>query len=206
METHADIRVISGEISDAGVFTLSPGGILTGRVIDASGQPIAQARVSVVGGSGRFMKAAGSARPQTSVVTGNDGSFRFDNLKNGSISLRVRASGFVDMTTDPVNPATLDGDLEVVLEVGGVIVGTVINQSRRPVARQKVYLKGQKRSLERTTDPEGRFTFDDLPTGEYTVRTFTYRKSKDDPNTDDVQTVAIRSGETIEVTLQKREG
>src|SRR5580700_8564634 len=72
-------------------------GVLTGRIVDSSGNPVANAIVAVAGVDN------GQAR---STTTGTDGSYRFDDLPLGSYRMKLEAAGF---QTLEVPSATVDG-------------------------------------------------------------------------------------------------
>ncbi|MBL8754088.1 MAG: sigma-70 family RNA polymerase sigma factor [Planctomycetes bacterium] len=78
--TSAEVVVDSGRRSEV-VVVLSPGAVVTGRVLDATGLPVAGAVVARVGRYFEF------ARPRTE--SGPDGVFRLEHLPSGSVTLSV---------------------------------------------------------------------------------------------------------------------
>jgi hypothetical protein len=72
-------------------------GVLTGRVVDSSGNPVANATVTVTSVDN------GQAR---SATTGTDGSYRFDDLPLGNYRMKLEAAGF---QTVEIPSATVDG-------------------------------------------------------------------------------------------------
>jgi protocatechuate 3,4-dioxygenase beta subunit len=58
-------------------------GVLTGRVVDSSGNPVANATVTVTSVDN------GQAR---SATTGTDGSYRFDDLPLGNYRMKLEAA------------------------------------------------------------------------------------------------------------------
>src|ERR1700728_2266641 len=84
-------------------------GVLTGRIVDSSGNPIANATVTVTSVEN------GQAR---SATTGTDGSYRFDDLPLGSYRMKLEAAGFQTLeipsaTVDGTKPSVVDEKLQV---------------------------------------------------------------------------------------------
>ena len=85
-------------------------GVLTGRVVDSSGNPVANATVTVTSVDN------GQAR---SATTGTDGSYRFDNLPLGSYRMKLEATGFQALeipsaTVDGTKPSVVDEKLQAI--------------------------------------------------------------------------------------------
>ena len=83
-------------------------GVLTGRVVDSSGNPVANATVTVTNVDN------GQAR---SATTGTDGSYRFDDLPLGNYRMRLEAAGFQTLeipsaTVDGTKPSVVDEKLQ----------------------------------------------------------------------------------------------
>ncbi|MGA9977324.1 MAG: carboxypeptidase-like regulatory domain-containing protein [Candidatus Sulfotelmatobacter sp.] len=83
-------------------------GALTGKVVDSSGNPIANATVTVTSVD------SGQAH---SATTGTDGSYRFDGLPAGNYRIKLEAAGFQTLeipsaTVDGTKPSVLDEKLE----------------------------------------------------------------------------------------------
>ena len=84
-------------------------GVLTGRVVDSSGNPVANAAVTVTS------LDDGQAR---SATTGTDGSYRFDELPLGNYRMKLEAAGFQNLeipsaTVDGTKPSVVDEKLQV---------------------------------------------------------------------------------------------
>ena len=79
-------------------------GVLTGRVVDSSGNPVANATVTVTSVDN------GQAR---SATTGTDGSYRIDDLPVGNYRMKLEASGF---QTLEIPSATVDGTKPLVVD------------------------------------------------------------------------------------------
>jgi hypothetical protein len=83
-------------------------GVLTGRVVDSSGNPVANATVTVTSVDN------GQAR---SATTGTDGSYRFDELPMGNYRMKLEAAGFQTLeipsaTVDGTQPSVVDEKLQ----------------------------------------------------------------------------------------------
>jgi hypothetical protein len=83
-------------------------GVLTGRVVDSSANPVANATVTVMSVD------SGQAR---SATTGMDGSYRFANLPLGNYRMKVEAAGFqtveiASATVDGTKPSVVDEKLQ----------------------------------------------------------------------------------------------
>ncbi|MGB8580698.1 MAG: carboxypeptidase-like regulatory domain-containing protein [Candidatus Sulfotelmatobacter sp.] len=83
-------------------------GVLTGRVVDSSGNPVANATVTVASVDN------GRAR---SATTGTDGSYRFDDLPLGKYRIKFEAAGFQTLeipsaTVDGTKPSVVDEQLQ----------------------------------------------------------------------------------------------
>jgi len=83
-------------------------GVLTGRIVDSSGNPVANATVTVTSVDN------GQAR---SATTGTDGSYRFDDLPLGNYRMKLEAAGFQTLeipsaTVDGPKPSVVDGQLQ----------------------------------------------------------------------------------------------
>ena len=83
-------------------------GVLTGRVVDSSGNPVANATVTVTNVDN------GQAR---SATTGTDGSYRFDELPLGNYRMMLEAAGFQTLeipsaTVDGTKPSVMDEKLQ----------------------------------------------------------------------------------------------
>jgi carboxypeptidase family protein len=83
-------------------------GVLTGRVVDSSGNPVANATVTVTSVDN------GQAR---SATTGTDGSYRFDELPLGNYRMKLEAAGFQTLeipsaTVDGTQPSVVDEKLQ----------------------------------------------------------------------------------------------
>ncbi|MCA1626492.1 MAG: carboxypeptidase-like regulatory domain-containing protein [Acidobacteria bacterium] len=173
---------ISGGTSEArGAEEVRPKGMITGRVIDADGQPVEGATVIAI--------AQRAQRPNPN-SSGADGRFTLSNLEPGSYTLDAHAPGYVLESALGTNSAAArkfyrDGDTATLrLTKGGVITGKVTNASGEPIVGVRVravrvrYLDGRpvgddrrpfNRPTERSTDDRGVYRIYGLAPGIYVV-------------------------------------
>ncbi len=140
-----------GEDADVGTFSLGPGGVLRGVVVDsADGSPLAGVVVSL-------------QPPLDSGVTDATGVFSFE-LAPGEYSLELRKEGFVTRTSGPhlvsEGQTTELGSFPLVR--GGTISGLVAKLADgTPVAGAIVRVMGATGTV--TTDTAGRFAIEAVP-------------------------------------------
>src|SRR6202162_1461809 len=84
-------------------------GVLTGRVVDSSGNPVANATVTVTSVDNGQTRSA---------TTGADGAYRFDDLRPGNYRMKLEAAGFQTLeipsaTVDRTKPSVVDEKLQV---------------------------------------------------------------------------------------------
>jgi len=88
-------------------------GVLTGKISDSSGAPVANATVTATSAETGQMRNA---------TTGADGSYRFDQLPPGSYVLKVEAAGFKTLqilsTTVEINKTTVRDEALGTREIG----------------------------------------------------------------------------------------
>ncbi len=156
---------------------LAPGtGIIVGQVLDAAtGRGVSSAVVTL----------AGSRR----VMTTSDGRFAFRNLPEGSHSLTVAKSGYIDgaygmrRPGGPTLPIVLtDGERRGNLVIGlwrhGAITGTIVDEAGEPLtgiqvtALRRSIVGGRRRFVQGgvgTTDDRGMYRIARLAPGDYAV-------------------------------------
>lgn len=199
-------------------------GVITGRVVNESGQPLPFAMVSVY--------TAGGSGNNPSVAADREGNFQVEGL-DPKLSYYVNASMAAYTTlpreprsTTPTAPATYrTGDsVTLTLIKGGVITGKVTNAAGDPLVgiRVRVQMVTQVRNgrrlfngwtTERETDDRGVYRIYGLPAGSYLVLAggagHSYSSANVDPFDTDVPTfapsstrdsaseISVRSGEEI---------
>ncbi len=154
------------------------GGAIEGRVITSDGSPVEGATI-VVGATRewvsvpRFPDGAEAREPAGQrVFTDALGSFRVDGVAAGAIPVEARSPGRAPWRREVEVLAGRARAIDVVLEVGPRLEGTVRNDRGEPVARAEVTI-GDGVSLDgayRQTLADGSFEFDATPIGEFEIR------------------------------------
>jgi hypothetical protein len=165
---HAPARSGSIDVPKTDLELLcDPAGGLSGRVIDASGDPIAGAVVKAA-----WVNANGTKT--RSAKTGADG--RYHIADDGSMPLEqmtVRAEKF--LTAEREGPAPADGAVDFVLDRGGTIAGIVRGYDGKTPGSFRVKVRGASgsssgsKSERAFADTAGSFHVDELEAGTYTI-------------------------------------
>jgi len=194
------------------------GGSISGRVVDASGQPLANASVSLHGNDydpEQIDSLFGSALndpnnvPKLETRTGADGRFTLENAYLGSVQLFVQQQTHMP-TLIPLDiregQVTETGDIE--LYRGGTLFGLVNDPNGKPLAGGTVNLSRQDGSSffnrTMTVDAKGRYRFDGLRAGSYEIVAFPPANESVFlfPPEGDKESVYLSEGEEKEVDLQ----
>ncbi|RKY17969.1 MAG: hypothetical protein DRQ55_14530 [Planctomycetota bacterium] len=155
-------------------LTLGPAGAeLRGRVVDAQGAPVSDARV-VVGWENGFRAPPGARGERTPAVTGfsaADGRFAFQALPIGTTSVLCRATGYAAATRSVHLSATAPAEVELSLPPGCEVHGVVTDEQGRPMAGASVMWGDWASHLGRdgVTDAFGRYLLDGLAAGQSSV-------------------------------------
>jgi hypothetical protein len=151
-------------------------GTISGRVVNDSGQPLANAIVSVRG--------YGLGGPGRTTTTDSEGSFQVSGLDPVAYIISASLPTYVPVPRDPdINPIGyyhVGDSVSLVLIKGGVITGTVTRSTSEPVVAVTVaaYMirdsSGQPARYgaplrEQTTDDRGVYRIYGLPMGTYVV-------------------------------------
>ena len=196
--------VMSGMVSVAAVFAQAgqppqaprANGLLAGRVVDAAGDPVASAVVSLraeaTGPQPPSQPPTGRAAP---VRTNAEGRFVFTNVPAGSYQLDVSRAGWLPGAFGRIRPggsalpvvladAQLRNDLTITLWRPAVIAGFVSADNGDPLvgvevrAVQMVHLAGRRQMhvpqrpqtiARQKTDDRGAYRFSDLVPGDYVI-------------------------------------
>jgi len=157
-----------------------PAGSVAGRVIDATGRPVAGARVELVPvGPPRASAApAGFAR----TTTGADGAFAFSHLADGTYAVVAEAPetgphaglGRTSLGDLRVEGGARTAGVDVCLHPGREVSGTALDADGRPVAGATVFvLDASGRPLGRFSQirsgPDGAFRCGPLAPGSYAI-------------------------------------
>ena len=165
--------ISSGETKHLGDVVLGPGAELSGRVVDARGEPLAGARVGLAPAALELRDEAGVRRSgheafaaHPDVASGADGRFRFEGVAAGSWRVWAHSEGLRyawSEVFESVPPRALELP-EIVLtsfEASDRIAGRVLGPEGQPLAGVNVrinYLTPRVQgSLSRLTGADGRF-------------------------------------------------
>lgn len=160
-----------GEVTEVSL-ALEIGGVLEGVVRDPAGQPIAGVEVrpraeSRRGGFDIRVRGARGGRGEDTVRTDAQGRFRIDTLASGDYSLDLRHDEWLRQS---VRAAANDPPLEITLEPGFVVQGTVVDESEAPIAGALVSLEQARGSSRRgTTGVDGTFRIAGIEEGSHTL-------------------------------------
>lgn len=151
----------------------TPTGVITGRVINSAGEPLAGAGVSA--------GAVGSNTRPRSATTDANGEFKIEGLEPGIFLISAGMNGYAPFfrpgSNDPSSYHWIGDSVTVTLFKGGVIHGTVTgpngpliaigvfptrvrDETGKPLTSGSGY-------YERSTDDRGMFRFFNLPPGTY---------------------------------------
>jgi protocatechuate 3,4-dioxygenase beta subunit len=150
-------------------------GSITGRVVDESGQPLANAMVVI--------RPAGAQRRDQTVGTDRDGMFRVSGLEAVPYAISAMMPAYIPPPRDPgVSPLTtykIGDTVNLTLIKGGVVTGSVLNANGEPlvgvVVRAQMIRDPSGRLLrtgsrhESSTDDRGIYRIYSLATGTYVV-------------------------------------
>jgi hypothetical protein len=150
---------------------------ITGRVVNESGQPLPNARVSVV--------PVGGGRPSSVTSTDSAGTFKVTGLEPVAYRIYVEMPGYLSTSDEPEGGPSAKqykaGDSpRFVFTKGGVITGTVTTANGEPVIGIGVrayMIRNQKDQRtnpnamvrENSTDDRGVYRIYGLPTGTYKI-------------------------------------
>jgi hypothetical protein len=134
---------------------LEPAVPLEGRVLDALGRPVANARVEALGGCSHGTAAA-------QAVTQNDGTFRIEGVGpdlGGQIWVTGRGIA-ADLSALDSEPSLGHGQVLLAMEPGVRYVGRVVDLLGAPVPGAVIRVHNEQRGPATRTDAEGRFVLE----------------------------------------------
>lgn len=196
LERSVDVNLAAGDSRSADL--VFGGSTLRGKVVDrASGagaagvlitaipvkdqsadQPLEQTSVSMVmiatdgGPGGGMTMEIGGGGPASQIRSAEDGSFELRWVEPGNYRLEASGGGYTDGALGPVEVA--DGededDLRLEVERGAIVLGTVLSgETGERLDGVPVRLEGVDTRRMEVTSGGGRYRFEGLPAGEYTV-------------------------------------
>ena len=139
--SYPDIEVTDGDVTGLS-WQVDKGAEIAGRVVDQDGQPVVDAWIRARGSSGdpRGQRSWAFERSE------DDGRFSLTGLLAGKYDLEVQAEGHpeakepteVDLSQQP------RAEVELKVETGGTIVGTVRDETGAPVTGVEVSAQGER--------------------------------------------------------------
>lgn len=157
---HKSVDVTAGKDARLDV-TMSRGRDLVGRVVDANGQAIVNARLFIRSGG----RPLSGMNPNT--FTDGDGQFKFEGLRDGHYSVSATKDGFVGAAGDGDVPSTTP--VTITMKTGGTITGRVVGLSEAELANAYVYGASPSGSAHAQVDAGGTFTLRGVPDGNVSV-------------------------------------
>lgn len=211
---HVSVRAMAFEVPsgegtrDVGTLTLDVGAAIEGVVRDFHRRPVGGAQVKV------HQNNIDHRRPHDpeirTAVTETDGTLRIGGLRAEPVDLVVEAEGYERFEMAAVRPQTA-GLIEVQLGEGAMLVGRVLDADGEGVANAYIWLRldrnpGLSRTAwstaltrhETTADGAGRFRFEALGAGPWTVEVGGEQLAED------VGAIRLRPGEEREIKLRLR--
>ena len=168
----AGVVVEEATTTDGVEIRVAPGSTLKVRVTDAkSGRGVPEAQVGAIG------EAGGSSFQSGELVTDVDGRLEVEGLAPGRTKVSVSHADYTDRT-ESVDLKEGGSSVEVALSRGSSLGGVVLSETRQPVPGAEVALEGANApgrgfgsggGESATTDASGRFRFDHLAPGRYTL-------------------------------------
>ncbi|HUR28814.1 MAG TPA: carboxypeptidase-like regulatory domain-containing protein [Planctomycetota bacterium] len=177
LATREHVRLGSGDV--ALDFVLERGASVTGRVVDASGQPLAGATLvsesDVPASLLAFELRECPDHPSALAKSDGDGRFRLDHLASRSTVLRATLAGFGATWSAPLLPGAAASEVRIELSAGSVLAGRVEREDGAPwpgavviAMPQRTFVDLPRRSYGfALTDASGAYRIADLPEGAY---------------------------------------
>jgi hypothetical protein len=189
-----------GKTVDDVLVPLGDGGEVTGRLLDARGEPLAHARVTAFEGLAPPPQALQELFPadaRQSVFSRDDGVFVLSSLSLGTQTLVIEMPGQPPRTVGPIlvdqkHPAKF-GDLTL---GGGAILSVTLNDhsgQAAPFGSARLLRKDGGVDLQFVADEQGNFCLRGLPVGNFALA----GDGADSDHTD----FALRNGDTKRVEL-----
>lgn len=148
---------------------------ITGRVVSATGAPVAGASVRGETGGGRGGWGGWGGQSGPRAESDAEGAFALEEVAPGPLSVVARMEGWADSEaqTFELVPGDLREDVVLTLRVGGRIEGQVLTADGDPEPGKRVTWGSNAMGFgsrgEATSDAAGRFTFEHVTPGEWSV-------------------------------------
>jgi large repetitive protein len=156
-----ETEVMDGQISEVVIIlnkTEAGFGTIKGIIIDSEKNPVAEATVRIYG-------------KDMTTYSNNEGEFTFENVPVGIYKILAEKAGIGSGMAEVEVKDGQISEVTIILsktETGyGSLKGVVLNAEENPVPEARVNIKGK--DLKTYTDNEGKFTFENVPVGNYIV-------------------------------------
>ncbi len=186
--------------TDLGIFSMAPGLVIEGQVVDADGRPVVGASVTAA----QVTDVPGYRDRMD--VTDEDGRFRLGGLLPTLADLSVSAEGFGPVAAPGVRPGT-DEPTRIELSAAGVVLGRVVDETGGPLNGVSVLLAAEDVSSGLSwnhvvfgckTADDGSFRFDALGPGRWVAEARSHMGASAE------ESVEVLPGETAEMELRLR--
>ena len=193
------VKLVAGQARDVGRIRLERGGTVRGEVKDASGRPVAGARLSAHQRSDLYRTRTDDP------TTDAGGRFEIRGLAAGTAELHARHPRYATgRATVEVVPGAAPAEVQIVLEEGGRVEGSVLRRDGSGAGGMMVRATPSAGLSLAPTGADGRFVLEHLPAGRVTLTVMAtvapgnYRGALS-------REVEVRDAETTTVDLQLRE-
>ena len=152
-----------------------PGAVVSGRVVDPEGAPVAGALVQVGPADIKMefdeTSLVGYQLRGVVVESDADGRFRVDGVRPGEIPVQARREGFGPWSGTLSAPQGGAVDAEIRLGPGATLSGSVLGPDSAPILDGLVTVRDETGAFYRwaVVAKDGSYRIPDLPTGEFTV-------------------------------------
>lgn len=161
VETRKNVEIARSKEARLDV-ELDHGQELRGRVVDKSGQPVAGARITIMGAG---MAGGFGRRPAATDASGN---FTVEGLSEGRYTVTATKTGYVDARSNDITiPAT--APLTLTLETGGMISGRIVGLNGSEMSYVDVFASGSGSNARARANQDGSFTLRGVPDGRVSV-------------------------------------
>lgn len=146
---------------------------VSGTVRTPDGAPLGDAVVTVDTGEAIWKSMIGEQPRLPETTSGPDGEFRLEGLRPGDVRVVARSEQFAKATPVELSlePGAVAEDVELVLGMGGRLVGRIYDANGEPIANapvQVLFTDTWDTRLD-NADGQGRFVFDHLEPGSWQV-------------------------------------
>ena len=157
-------------------FTITPGGTIRGRVVDAQGQPVQEYRLGLRSIEMDEPEHYARNHMPRERINDPDGAFEFGPLRSGRYRLVAWQEGQPPVSTDVIrlSPGDDHGPITLTMEAGSTLRGDVVDaDTGEAVSDAHITfihpIPGRQPPFARS-DGDGSYQLDDLPSGPATIR------------------------------------